>query len=132
MLIPRAQWKPYPTAADREAWEALPESVRKVQINLGERALTQAWPHLEATNYLQFARNGNRSEYETPYFARRDILGTLVIAECMEGKGRFLDAITNAVWSICEESSWVVPAHMYMQGDGPGPAGYQRAGGGPV
>jgi hypothetical protein len=120
MLIGRTEWKPYPTAADREAWEALPEPVRKVQISLGERALTQAWPHLEASNYLKFARNGNRSEYEIPYFVRRDILGTLVIAECMEGKGRFLDAITNAVWSICEESSWVVPAHMYMQANEPG------------
>ena len=120
MLIARAQWKPYPTAADRGAWEALPETVRQAQIRLGERALTQPWPHLEATNYLQFARNGNRSEYETPNFARRDILGTLVIAECMEGKGRFLDGITNAVWSICEESSWVLPAHINAQKAGSG------------
>jgi hypothetical protein len=116
LLAPRAQWKPYPTASDRAAWEALPEPVRQAHIRLGEKALTREWPHLEATNYLQFARNGNRDRYEKPYFARRDILGTLVIAECMEGKGRFLDAITNAVWSICEESSWVLPAHMYIQG----------------
>ncbi len=120
MLISRAQWKPYPTAADRAAWEALPDTVRQAQIRLGERALTQPWPHLEASNYLQFAHNGNRSEYEAPYFARRDILGTLVTAECIEGKDRFLDAITNAVWSICEESSWVVPAHLYAQKAGPG------------
>jgi hypothetical protein len=117
LLKPRDQWKPFPTASDRAAWEALPEAICKAQIALGERALTQPWPHLEASNYLKFARVGNRSEYETPYFARRDILGSLVIAECFEGKGRFLDAITDAVWSICEESSWVLPAHMYMQGE---------------
>lgn len=117
LLKSRDQWKPFPTAADRAAWEALPDAIRKAQIELGERALSQPWPHLEASNYLKFARVGNRSEYETPYFTRRDILGTLVIAECFEGRGRFLDAITNAVWSICEESSWVLPAHMYMQGE---------------
>ncbi len=120
ILKPRDQWKPFPTAADRAGWEALPEAVRGAQIALGERALTLPWPHLDATTYLQFARTGNRSQYEAPYFVRRDILGTLVIAECCEGKGRFLDAITNAVWSICEESSWVLPAHMYIQGDEPG------------
>ena len=120
MLIPAAQWKPYPTAADRPVWEALPNSVRRAQLAYGEQALARGWPLLEASNYLKYARVGNRDQYEGPYFARRDILGTLVIAECVEGKGRFLDAITNAVWSICEESSWVVPAHINAQRAGSG------------
>jgi hypothetical protein len=115
MLIPAAQWKPYPTAADRSAWEALPDTVRKAHLAYGEQALAREWPRLAATNYLKFARVGNRDQYEAPNFARRDILGTLVIAECVEGRGRFLDAITDAVWSICEETSWVLPAHIYAQ-----------------
>nr|MBC8373756.1 heparinase [Planctomycetota bacterium] len=36
------------------------------------------------------------------------------------GKGRFLDAITNAVWAICEESSWTFPAHIGAQKAGSG------------
>ena len=115
ILAPRAQWKPFPTAGDRAGWEGLPEAVRQAHIRAGETALTRAWPHLEASNYLQYARNGNRDQYEKPYFARRDILGALVIAECVEGKGRFLDGVTNALWSICEESSWVLPAHIGAQ-----------------
>ncbi len=120
MLIPVGQWKPYPTAADRPAWDALPDSLRRVQIGYGEQALVREWPHLQATNYLKFARVGNRDQYEVLNFARRDILGTLVVAECIEGQGRFLDAITNAVWSICEESTWVLPAHQYAQRAGSG------------
>lgn len=120
MLVPQALWRPYPTAADRAAWNSLPESARKAQLAYGEKALTRAWPHLEASNYLKYARIGNRDQYEAPYFVRRDILGTLVIAECVEGKGRFLDAITDAVWSICEESSWVLPAHINAQQAGSG------------
>lgn len=116
ILIPRAAWKPFPTSAEREAWEALPESIRKVHICQGEQALQQEWPHLRATNYLQFARNGNRDQYERSYFLRREILTALLVAECLENKGRFLDPILDAVWSICEESSWVMPAHMYIQG----------------
>lgn len=120
MLIPAAQWKPYPTAAERAAWQALPESVRKAQIGYGEEALTRPWPHLMATNYLKYSRVGNRDQYEAVNFARRDILGSLVIAECIEGQGRFLDAITDAVWGICEESSWVLPAHINAQKAGSG------------
>jgi hypothetical protein len=43
-----------------------------------------------------------------------------VLAECLEGQGRFLDEIVNGVWLICEESSWTIPASLYMQKAGPG------------
>jgi hypothetical protein len=39
-------------------------------------------------------------------------LGTLLLAEIYENKGRFIDPIINGVWSICEESFWGVPAHL--------------------
>jgi hypothetical protein len=66
---------------------------------------------LPAALYLGFARTGDRQLYEGPYFARRQALGSLVLAECMEAQGRFLDDIANGIWAICEESSWCIPAH---------------------
>src|ERR1019366_10230059 len=47
-------------------------------------------------------------------------LQDLVMAECMEGKGRFADEIANGVWLICEESFWGVPAHLGQQKAGVG------------
>jgi len=44
----------------------------------------------------------------------------LLFAECVEGKGRFLDDIANGVWAICEESFWGVPAHLGAQKAGSG------------
>ena len=44
----------------------------------------------------------------------------LVLAECVEGKGRFLDAAADALWAICEESSWCLPAHVSRQQAGVG------------
>jgi hypothetical protein len=35
------------------------------------------------------------------------VLGTFVLAECLEGKGRFLDQIINGIFCICEETSWI-------------------------
>lgn len=117
-LLPREAWRPYPTGQDRVAWEGLP--LNATLIRRGEAALAAEWPALPATLFLEFARDGNRSRYQEPYFRRRGLLCDLVLAECAEGQGRFLDGIVNGVWSLCEESSWVLPAHLYAQQAGPG------------
>lgn len=120
MLLPRNQWQPFPTANNRPGWEALPGSVQKAQILRGEERLDFDWPPVPATRFLDFARNGNRNKYEALSFGRRNALADLVIAECIENKGRFLDDITNGIWCICEESFWGVPAHIGVQKAGRG------------
>ncbi|MGI6148818.1 MAG: heparinase II/III domain-containing protein [Limnochordia bacterium] len=69
------------------------------------------WPPLPAVLYLDFDRTGNRARFETVYFQRRQALALLVLAEWLTGEGIYLDDIINGVWCICEESSWVLPAH---------------------
>jgi hypothetical protein len=115
LLLPHSTWRPYPIASDRAAWEAFPAEQRQGLIDLGEKALNTSWPQLPATLYLRFARDGDRAAFEAPYFQRRSLLARLVLAECTQGKGRFLDAIANTVWSLCEESSWCLPAHIGAQ-----------------
>jgi hypothetical protein len=119
-LIPRSEWKPYPQAADRESWESLPGSIRLEALHKGEQALTYIWPSLRATQFLEYRREGNRSRYEASRNARRSRLSELVIAECVEGKGRFLDEIANGIWLTCEETWWGVPAHLGAQKRGVG------------
>ena len=48
------------------------------------------------------------------------MLQRLILAECLEGKGRFVDEIANGVWLICEETFWGAPAHMAAQKVGVG------------
>jgi hypothetical protein len=120
VLIPRGQWHPWPKGGDRSAWESLPAEVRKDLVANGEQYLGHAWPDLPATLFLEYAREGNRSRYEHEHFARRTALTDLTIAECVEGKGRFLDDIVNGVWALCEESFWGVPAHVGAQKAGSG------------
>ena len=120
MLIPVGQWKPFPTAADRAAWEALPQEVREASIRQGEEALTYDWPALKAVDFLDYVRTGNRSRYEGLRNERRGRLSSLVMAECVEGKGRFLDQILNGIWVACEETWWGVPAHVGAQKAGSG------------
>lgn len=112
-LLPRDAWCPYPNASDRAAWEALPAAARAQAIADAERHLGMAWPELPATLFLEFYRTGNRSRFERSRNARRQALLTLVLGECVEGRGRFLDDIINGLWTICEESFWGVPAHNF-------------------
>lgn len=120
ILLQRDNWHPYPTLAERDFWNSLPEETRRANIELAEKTLGKDWPALPAALYLEFARIGNRRNYEDPYFERRDRLENLVIAECIEGKGRFLDEIVNGLWTIMEETSWVIPAHIGAQKAGVG------------
>ncbi len=120
VLVPRGQWNPWPKFSDRAVWEGLPEQVRKDLIANGEKYLDYEWPDLPATLFLEYAREGNRSRYEQQHFARRYALTNLLIAECVEGKGRFLDDLANGVWALCEESFWGVPAHVGAQRAGSG------------
>ncbi len=119
-LLARSAWKPMAKAAERGPWMGLPEDVRGALVNAAEKANKGDWPMLLATDELEFKRTGNRSHYEGLSFARRGRLGELVLGECVEGKGRFLDQIANGVWLICEETFWGAQAHLGLQKAGPG------------
>lgn len=119
-LVAREDWHPFPTIDNRTDWETIPESIKSAQLTRAEKVLGFAWPALPATRFLDYVRNGNRSQYEALIMTRRQVLIQFVIAECIEDEGRFLDDIANGLWCICEESSWVTPAHLVLQEAGLG------------
>jgi hypothetical protein len=119
-LQPADKWHPYPRWDDRAAWAKVPEDLRTPIVEQAEADQKAGWPAVLATSFLEYKRNGNRSRYEAQSFGRHSQLERLVLAECLEGKGRFVDDIVNGVWLICEETFWGAPAHLYMQKTGPG------------
>lgn len=120
ILTSQSDFHPFPRWSERSAWNSLAEPLRKFLIERGENYLNYQWPALPATLFLEFARTGNRENFQRQAFARRDALCHLVLAECTEGRRRFLDDIVNGIWAICEESYWGVPAHVGMQRQGVG------------
>ncbi len=112
-------WRRYPQATDRKAWDNIPDDLRTRYLADGEKRLGEDWEILLATTLLDYPRHGNRTSYQIPYFERRNRLHELALAECIENQGRFLDAITNGVWLICEETWWGFPAHLQEQKVGP-------------
>ena len=104
-------YRPFPPAKERTAWQGLPLRAKQRFLQAGEAALQTPIAPLPLSLWLDFTHTGRRTPWETAYFSRRARLCALVSAECVEHKGRFLDAIADTVWAICEESAWQLPAH---------------------
>ena len=104
-------YQPFPPAKDHAGWEALPQRVKDRFLRAGEAELSKPIAPLPLSLWLDFIRTGRRALWEDAYFSRRARLCALAAAECTEHKGRFLEAITDTVWAICEESAWQLPAH---------------------
>ncbi|SCD21015.1 Hypothetical protein PSM36_2210 [Proteiniphilum saccharofermentans] len=107
-------WIKYPSYNEREAWTQLPENLRQETIKEGEKYLGYNWPPITATMYLEFTRTGDRAIVDRAISNRRVVLRSLVLAELMEGKGRFIDDIINGVFVYCEQTYWGMSATFYM------------------
>ena len=111
-LISQAQFTPFPKRTDRAGWAKADPDMMQAYLKKAESYLSYQWPSVPATKSLLIVRTGNRDEYSRISFLKRDVLGTLLLAEIYENKGRFIDQIIDGVWSICEESFWGASAHL--------------------
>lgn len=111
LVVSHANWTPYPRTS--EEWRtAVPMPLLERLIEAGETAINYRFEPISATIALDYVRNGDRIRHQSISFGKRSALLQLSIAESIEDKGRFMEAIINGLWSICEESYWGVPAHI--------------------
>ena len=114
---------PCPPAADRAFWESLAErpprnAWKEELLHRAEAAVAAPetlWPQLRAFQAFRFVRDGNRTDYETIYFQRRFHFSLLVLAECLEYRGRFLPEVVEGLWALLSEPFWYVPAHAHYR-----------------
>jgi hypothetical protein len=108
---------PGPVFADRLFWTGTPDGMKSRLIADGEAVLASNWPVLTAQAYRAFTLTGDRVGYESDYFERRRRLNALALAEVVEGRGRFVDALIDGIYLVCEESGWQLPAHNSQERD---------------
>ena len=97
---------------DRTAWEIVAKSPQYAKVVASaEKLLHQPIPELTDDIYLDFSRTGNRTRCEAVMGRRHGRLPHLVLAECIENRGRFLPAIEEAIRGLASEKTWVMPAH---------------------
>jgi hypothetical protein len=110
-LIPLDSFKPIPRYGDPE-WRNIDAAERGAIVKRANEIKGIGAPRLPCSLYLETARSGDRAKYETPYFARREMLLAGALGVCAQGAdGDAADAVIDLIWAICEESTWVVPAH---------------------
>lgn len=98
--------------ADDAFWrDSIPVEMRQSYIQYGTQYLGKSWTVLPWTVFAENKINGNRVNYERLCFEKRRQLAALVMAEVMEGKGRFTHDIIDGIGSFCQETWWGIPAH---------------------
>ena len=98
--------------ADDTFWrDSIPDEMRQSYIRYGEQYQGKSWTSLPWTVFAENKQTGNRVNYEGICFEKRRQLAAIVMAEIMEGKGRFMKDIIDGIGSFCEETWWGIPAH---------------------
>ncbi len=109
----------YPPFSDRDAWKkaAITESGKREKERIlreTEPILSAPVPILPIMDYIAFKMNGNRTDYESGYFLRRDNLGRLTAALCLTGDTeKYLPCLINHLWAIANERYWCMHAHAF-------------------
>lgn len=98
--------------SDRDAWERLGrDPLFAGMVPAAEKLLDTPITEQPDDLYLDYSRTGNRRNWERVAVSRRGHLTTLVLAECVENKGRFLPKLEELIMVLCAERTWVLPAH---------------------
>lgn len=102
---------PYFSIENRSLWDGLDENIRKEILNRAEDIEFSSSDYITLSLFRDFKRTGNRKNFENIYFEKRRKLSNLVLAECIENKGRFISRIEEGIWSLLGEPDWVLPPH---------------------
>lgn len=90
------------------------------QTEMGKRGLQWAKELLQEqttiplttyTLYREFQRTGDRKKYEGPYYLKRSMLSASTLLIYLENDDSLLPLLNDLIWAICEETTWVIPAH---------------------
>ena len=114
-IQPKDRWIKYPQYTNRSGWSTLLGKDRNKIIRQAEKYLNYRWQAVTATSYLEFERSGNRAAMEAPFGRNIKAISSLLLGELAEGKGRFIDALVDGVYFICEMTSWSLAAHQIIQ-----------------
>lgn len=117
--IKNTTYQPCPKYDNREFWNNIPEELRTFYIDKASSLIDYNWQVIPISSFLKFQTEGDRSCFENKYTERRKVLGSLFVAELLEGEGKYISQIIDGIWCICEETGWQASAHNWKRPDEP-------------
>lgn len=82
---------------------------------------------LNFSRFKIFSETGSRIEYEADYMEHRKRLNVFAIMSMYEDNPVYLKELEDIIWAICDEFTWILPAHTYMVHDEKKPENYEEA-----
>jgi hypothetical protein len=101
-------------ATDRTIWDD-PKFRASFDVNGiiadASKLIDQPLPGWDDNLYLDFSKTGRRPPGEAMLSHRLDFFFPLVMAECLENRGRFVPKINEVLEAYCHDRTWTLPAH---------------------
>ena len=112
-LLPMSVWTPVPDVNDQAYWDNKRNTpFAKKMIYLADEALKIPPETPSREYYLDYSTNGNRTRYETVYFAFVRRYESLAMALCItRNKEKYLQPWLEYNKVLCNMPTWVLPAH---------------------
>jgi len=117
-LISINQWRKRLKQQVEQNLNKIPDEIKDLIIEKALNETEVGWPSLLASQYLEFFVNGSRMNFELSQNSRRVKLIDYILCEMLTEQGEFLKKILDGLWLILEESTWTLPAHLFMQKEG--------------
>ena len=109
MLMPKVKdpefWKQVRTDPD---YEPIVQQIKEYY----DYAYMKEIPELTYYSRARYHIDGDRNEFQIPYFKRRQFLASAALLGMIYPEEQhYLDEVHEVIWAICDEYSWVLPAH---------------------
>jgi hypothetical protein len=108
----------FPEGRHEEFWHRLHtagayrEYIAEIRAE-GERHLRESIAEPTYSLFTMFERKGSRLEFEKVYFEKRRRLNTMALLSLLEpDRPEFREALQDVLWSVCNEYTWCLPAHL--------------------
>ena len=111
--LPVSVWTPVPDVSNRTFWESKRSTpFAKKMIYQADKALEIPPKTPPREYYLDYSTNGNRTRYETVYFAFCRRYESLAMALCLtRNEEKYLKPWLEYNKVLCSMPTWVLPAH---------------------
>lgn len=100
-----------PRSSDRTFWDGIDRAARRAVLDEASALAAAAWPQPLLSQWSDYARSGDRLDYETAVFERSRRVRLAVLAAAIEPTEARLREAADGLWLVCEQSTWCWPAH---------------------
>ena len=93
---------------ESEPYRPLREGLARIYETDGKGEI----PALSYSAYRRFHYDGDRDEYETPYFKRRRMMNALAVLSLLYPEREdYIVRLMDVIYAVCDEYTWCLPAH---------------------